>query len=122
MSKFTEIIEIIPDNLPDWAYEAMEEGQLFITLLDRIDEQQAEIEDLKGIINKAKVDPNADQSCDPLVDNSYTGQIAQLKAEIAALREWMVKASHHNYCMRLDIYDERDHGCNCGLDDLLKDK
>ncbi len=31
-----EIIEIIPDNLPEWAIKAMAEGQLFNVTFDRI--------------------------------------------------------------------------------------
>jgi hypothetical protein len=32
----TEITEIIPDDLPDWAVKAMAEGQLFNVVFDRI--------------------------------------------------------------------------------------
>jgi hypothetical protein len=42
---------------------------------------------LQDIINKAKVDPNTDQSVERAVDNSYTGQIAQLKAQLSAMIE-----------------------------------
>jgi hypothetical protein len=31
-----KIVEIIPDNLPDWAITAMEDGQLFSVALERI--------------------------------------------------------------------------------------
>jgi len=32
----TKIVEIIPDKLPKWAIDAMEEGQLFNVMLERI--------------------------------------------------------------------------------------
>ena len=44
------------------------------------------IDELKSIIDIAKVDPDADRS-DPSIDNSYTGQIAQLKAVMDRLAD-----------------------------------
>jgi len=38
-----KIIEIIPDNLPEWAVEAMENGQLFKTMLERIRELESKM-------------------------------------------------------------------------------
>ena len=29
--------------------------------------------------------------------------------------QWM---QHKNFCMKLDCYDERNHGCTCGLDEF----
>jgi len=40
----TNIVEIIPDDLPDWAIEAMAEGQLFITMLDRVKKQEVTLD------------------------------------------------------------------------------
>ena len=47
-----KIVEMIPDNLPDWVLDAMERGQLFKALLDKIEyyedlERKREIESLK---------------------------------------------------------------------------
>ena len=39
----TKITEIIPDNLPDWAIEAMSDGQLFAVTFDRIQAADKEI-------------------------------------------------------------------------------
>ena len=39
--KFNKITEIIPDNLPGWAIKAMAQGQLFITMLKRIEDLEA---------------------------------------------------------------------------------
>ena len=41
---------------------------------------------LVDIIDKARVDPNADQSVESAIDNSYTGQIAQLQKQLEAVR------------------------------------
>jgi len=38
-----KIIEIIPDNLPEWAVEAMKNGQLFKTMLERIRELESKM-------------------------------------------------------------------------------
>ena len=37
MGKFLNITEIIPDDMPDWADEAMERGQLFQEMVGRMD-------------------------------------------------------------------------------------
>ena len=42
-----------------------------------------------------------------------------LLKRLRAAELWMGKATHLNHCMRLDPYDERDHGCTCGLEELL---
>ena len=42
-----------------------------------------------------------------------------LLKRLEAAELWMGKATHLNHCMRLDPYDERDHGCTCGLEALL---
>ena len=43
----TKIIEIIPDDLPEWAIEAMAEGQLFTVTFEKIMALEAEIDRLK---------------------------------------------------------------------------
>jgi len=43
----TKITEIIPENMPDWAREAMNEGQLWNRVFAKIADQAAEIEQLK---------------------------------------------------------------------------
>jgi hypothetical protein len=74
------------------------------SLLDRIkglEEKNAELEgihqfmmgyksseriaELEDIINKATVDPDAESTGEPQVDNSYTGQIAKLQSTIKEL-------------------------------------
>jgi len=44
-----KIVEIIPDELPAWAIEAMAEGQLFNTMLNKIKELEKE---LAIVVNK----------------------------------------------------------------------
>ena len=44
MGKFLHITEIMPENIPDWADEAMERGQLFQELVVRMDEVTKENE------------------------------------------------------------------------------
>lgn len=46
-----------------------------------------------------------------------------LRAEVEALRKWIKeKGRHHIACMKLDMYDERDHGCTCGYDAAMEEK
>jgi len=45
-------------------------------------------------------------------------QLADEQAYSAKLREWIAEAPHRVWCMRLDPYDERDHGCTCGKEAL----
>ena len=47
-------------------------------------------------------------------------QEERAEAKLAETIKWIQKAAHHNYCMRLDCYDERDHGCTCGKEAILK--
>lgn len=54
--------------------------------LNEIESKDQRIKELEAIINKAKVDPNAEQLGERLIDNSYTGQIAQLKQQLDAVR------------------------------------
>ena len=44
--------------------------------------------------------------------------LAEREAEILKLRDWAKDSAHRVSCMRLDIYDERDHGCTCGQEAL----
>lgn len=47
---------------------------------------------------------------------------SELAAQLARAREWMQTHGRHGLsCMELDIYDERDHGCTCGLTAFLKE-
>jgi 2C-methyl-D-erythritol 2,4-cyclodiphosphate synthase len=48
----TKITEIIPDDLPEWAVEAMAEGQFFRTALQKIQERDRRIEELEFFISK----------------------------------------------------------------------
>ena len=41
-----KIVEMIPEDLPDWALQAMEDGQLFNAMLNKINAQQAKIDAL----------------------------------------------------------------------------
>ena len=58
-------------------------------------------------------------------DDETLALIAKLQQQLAAeqlnsakLREWIAEAPHRVWCMRLDPYDERDHGCTCGKEAL----
>lgn len=41
-------------------------------------------------------------------------KVIEQAAVIEKLQEWVKESPHRLHCMRLDIYDERDHGCTCG--------
>jgi hypothetical protein len=43
-----KIIEIIPDDMPDWAAEAMEKGQLWTTVFERIKKLEHNIEGVRA--------------------------------------------------------------------------
>lgn len=45
-----KITEIIPDDIPQWAQDAMDKGQLWTTVFDRIEELEAEIKEQKTVI------------------------------------------------------------------------
>jgi len=48
----TKITEIIPDDLPDWAIDAMAEGQFFNVVAERLKSDEAEIEWLKQEVKR----------------------------------------------------------------------
>jgi len=57
-----KLIEIIPDDLPDWMIKAMAEGQLFNTILKRdhdkqdlLDEVKAKFMNCKGEVRRVGV-------------------------------------------------------------------
>jgi len=54
--------------------------------------------------------------------DSLLKHIDALESDLNVASNWIQKAAHHNYCMRLDCYDERDHGCTCGKETILEDK
>jgi len=72
-----KITEIIPENMPDWAREAMMEGQLFNKLLGKIESQANEIEELTTSFNAMN-----DAACElqDIVD-SQAVEIKQLKKD-----------------------------------------
>ena len=59
-----------------------------VVLTDRISE-------LESIINKARVDPDAEQLGESSVDNSYTGQIAQLQKQLEAVRKRVLNCQQY---------------------------
>ena len=82
----------------------------------KLEAAEQRIKELEGIINKAKVDPNADHTSESAIDNSYTGQIAQLEATIKQVREYVVhKDGCHSW--RGDLIP-----CTCGLEALIGDE
>lgn len=90
------ITEIIPDldKMPGWAREAFLAGQFFAVAFKRV-------AGLEETINKAKADPNAEQtSDDPSVDNSYTGQIAQLRRKLGKVRAALTKHKCSSVCTK----------------------
>jgi hypothetical protein len=49
-------------------------------------------------------------------------QLSDTQAKLEAAERWLkTKARHHISCMKLDCYDERDHGCTCGLEALTQE-
>lgn len=42
-----KITEIIPDDIPEWARKAMDEGQLWNKVFERIEELEARIEEYR---------------------------------------------------------------------------
>ena len=107
----------------------------------RAEAAEAHAKELEEIINKAKVDPNAEQTGDPAVDNSYTGQIAQLRgcleaaegdlvreynkalaaeAKLEQILKYRPLLAHTEVC---DVRSATNHlnGCNCGAAELQAD-
>jgi len=41
----TKIIEIMPDNLPDWVYQDIKDGQLLSRLVERLEDKEKLITD-----------------------------------------------------------------------------
>jgi len=44
MNNRTNIVEIIPDDMPEWMIEAMSDGQLFRTVIDKLNEMEKVLE------------------------------------------------------------------------------
>lgn len=47
-----KITEIIPDSMPDWAKDAMDEGQFFRMTLERISSLEAELKEREDAITE----------------------------------------------------------------------
>ena len=70
--KFDKITEIIPDNLPGWAIKAMAQGQLFITMLKRIEDLEAfKTNYRQKIVAEIRAMKGKWISCDPLEPEDY---------------------------------------------------
>ena len=83
------------------------EVDLYLELYDEIERLRAEVEALKA--ERATFGRE--------VELAAQGTIDMLTAEVEALRAWLRKDGRHALrCMVLDVHDERDHGCTCGLD------
>lgn len=53
MDKMHQIIEIVPDDMPQWAWDAFDSGQFFRICVQKV-------EDLETLVNKLKQEPSTD--------------------------------------------------------------
>jgi len=100
----TDLTEMIPDDLPEWAIKAMDEGQFFNVAVDTIESLTAENKELKvdQILRNSKEclvqnDVDALTRDNKSLDESYTAafqtckdlhlDIRRLTAEVAELKE-----------------------------------
>jgi len=63
------IVEIIPDDIPYYALEAMERGQLYIVLLDRVKASDKVITAAIDFIDQMRVQGNATMMLPAEYDN-----------------------------------------------------
>lgn len=54
----TKITEIIPENMPEWFYKDLEDGQVFSRMVGRMQSKDKEIAELKAEIEAYENDPS----------------------------------------------------------------
>lgn len=122
--RFHEVYERLA---PRFGYETREDtkvfdpespnGKLMIAVCNQVLARQA------AELREAKANNQRIQDLHTVLMKAADDRNDALEAELREVRKAIKKYGRHTLsCMRLDYYDERDHGCTCGFEVLIRGK